>query len=105
MICSDTAQELPADESESTKTLSISTRTSQIGSLRPTVWSDSDEMSEQAPETPADDEAGYVTGFPLACIVVGLMLAVFLISLDRTIISTVSRDGPPGSARPSRPSC
>ena len=36
----------------------------------------------------ADEE--FVTGFPLVCLVIGLMLAVFLISIDRTIISTVS---------------
>ncbi|KAM7191797.1 hypothetical protein V8F20_009160 [Naviculisporaceae sp. PSN 640] len=35
---------------------------------------------------PSDDE--HVTGFPLLCLIIGLMLAVFLISIDRTIIST-----------------
>ena len=34
-------------------------------------------------------ESQYITGFPLLCLIVGLMLAVFLISIDRTIISTV----------------
>ncbi|KAK0673349.1 major facilitator superfamily domain-containing protein [Cercophora samala] len=33
-------------------------------------------------------EARYVSGFPLVCLMVGLMFAVFLISIDRTIIST-----------------
>jgi len=35
-------------------------------------------------------EENFVTGWPLLCLVVGLMCAVFLISIDRTIISTVS---------------
>ncbi|KAK4230683.1 major facilitator superfamily domain-containing protein [Podospora fimiseda] len=34
------------------------------------------------------DKSTLVTGFPLVCLMVGLMLAVFLISIDRTIIST-----------------
>ncbi|KAJ4295948.1 hypothetical protein N0V88_004650 [Collariella sp. IMI 366227] len=39
--------------------------------------------TEKAPEEPR-----FVTGVPLACLMTGLMLAQFLISLDRTIIST-----------------
>lgn len=38
-------------------------------------------------------ESQYITGFPLLCLIIGLMLAVFLISIDRTIISTVRRVG------------
>ncbi|KAK3986898.1 major facilitator superfamily domain-containing protein [Cladorrhinum sp. PSN332] len=45
-----------------------------------------------APRSLEDDgpagESSLVTGFPLVCLMVGLMLAVFLISIDRTIIST-----------------
>ncbi|GAB1310999.1 Major facilitator superfamily domain-containing protein [Madurella fahalii] len=40
------------------------------------------------PGSAAGDDDGFITGFPLVCLMVGLMLAVFLISLDRTIIST-----------------
>ncbi|AEO54043.1 hypothetical protein MYCTH_2296118 [Thermothelomyces thermophilus ATCC 42464] len=40
----------------------------------------------------ASDTSGFVTGFPLACLMAGLMFAQFLISIDRTIISTVSAD-------------
>ncbi|KAL2161420.1 hypothetical protein VTH06DRAFT_7981 [Thermothelomyces fergusii] len=36
----------------------------------------------------ASDQGDFVTGFPLACLLAGLMLAQFLISIDRTIIST-----------------
>ena len=43
--------------------------------------------NEKTPEN--DEENGFVTGFPLTCLFVGLMLGVFLVSLDRTIISTV----------------
>lgn len=43
-------------------------------------------------EIPLEDESSLVTGFPLVCLMIGLMLAVFLISIDRTIISTVSGD-------------
>lgn len=42
------------------------------------------------PETTADENS-FITGVPLVCLMVGLMLAMFLISLDRTIISTVRR--------------
>ena len=38
-------------------------------------------------------ESQYITGFPLLCLIIGLMLAVFLISIDRTIISTVCCGG------------
>jgi len=41
-------------------------------------------------DIPLEDESSLVTGFPLVCLMIGLMLAVFLISIDRTIISTVS---------------
>ncbi|KAK0729229.1 major facilitator superfamily domain-containing protein [Apiosordaria backusii] len=37
---------------------------------------------------PLGEESRYVSGLPLVCLVVGLMFAVFLISIDRTIIST-----------------
>lgn len=36
------------------------------------------------------DQNGFVTGYRLACLMAGLMLAQFLVSIDRTIISTVS---------------
>ncbi|KAL2126646.1 hypothetical protein VTI74DRAFT_478 [Chaetomium olivicolor] len=36
------------------------------------------------------DESKFVKGFPLVCLMTGLMLAQLLVSLDRTIISTVS---------------
>jgi hypothetical protein len=42
----------------------------------------------EAPIT-IDDDDTFVTGIPLTCLIVGLMFAVFLISVDRTIISTV----------------
>jgi hypothetical protein len=38
-----------------------------------------------------DDQSDFATGFPLACLMIGLMVAQFLVSIDRTIISTVSR--------------
>ncbi|KAL2166805.1 hypothetical protein VTG60DRAFT_2122 [Thermothelomyces hinnuleus] len=38
------------------------------------------------------DTSGFVTGFPLTCLMAGLMFAQFFISIDRTIISTVSAD-------------
>jgi hypothetical protein len=41
---------------------------------------------------PVPEESDFITGFPLACLVAGLMVAQFLVSIDRTIISTVSRD-------------
>jgi hypothetical protein len=41
---------------------------------------------------PGEDERGFVTGFRLVCLMVGLMCAQFLVSIDRTIISTVRRD-------------
>lgn len=44
------------------------------------------------PGPPNDAEADFITGIPLMFLMVGLMLAVFLISIDRTIISTV-REG------------
>ncbi|KAK4188524.1 major facilitator superfamily-domain-containing protein [Podospora australis] len=34
------------------------------------------------------EESSWVTGIPLVCLMAGLMLAVFLVSIDRTIIST-----------------
>jgi len=46
--------------------------------------------SADVPELAEEDATAFVTGIPLACLIVGLMLAVFLISIDRTIISTVS---------------
>lgn len=51
--------------------------------------------SSNAPGTGTPESASvpgeerFIKGFPLICLTVGLMLAVFLISLDRTIISTV----------------
>jgi hypothetical protein len=45
-------------------------------------------------QTDHDDEE-FVTGVPLACLIIGLMFAVFLISIDRTIISTVRMMIPP----------
>jgi len=47
----------------------------------------------KAPIIPQDDQ--FITGVPLTCLVVGLMFAVFLISIDRTIISTVRQIAPP----------
>jgi hypothetical protein len=38
-----------------------------------------------------DDQSDFATGFPLACLMIGIMVAQFLVSIDRTIISTVSR--------------
>ncbi|KAK0656612.1 major facilitator superfamily domain-containing protein [Cercophora newfieldiana] len=35
-----------------------------------------------------DGNGHFITGFPLTCLIIGLMFAVFLISIDRTIIST-----------------
>jgi hypothetical protein len=43
-------------------------------------------------ESVSDDETRFIKGFRLVCLMIGLMLAVFLISIDRTIISTVSPD-------------
>lgn len=37
-----------------------------------------------------DAQSEFATGFPLVCLMVGLMVAQFLVSIDRTIISTVS---------------
>jgi hypothetical protein len=37
-----------------------------------------------------EEQPEFVTGFPLVCLLVGLMVAQFLVSIDRTIISTVS---------------
>ena len=39
---------------------------------------------------PAPDQLGFVTGLRLVCLMAGLMVAQFLVSIDRTIISTVS---------------
>lgn len=59
------------------------------GNPNPTKMSQFDEIHippEVFPgRTPSDD---YVTGIPLFCLMAGLMLAIFLISIDRTIIST-----------------
>jgi hypothetical protein len=38
-----------------------------------------------------DAGSDFATGFPLACLMTGLMVAQFLVSIDRTIISTVSQ--------------
>jgi hypothetical protein len=38
-----------------------------------------------------DDQSDFATGFPLVCLMIGIMVAQFLVSIDRTIISTVSR--------------
>ncbi len=48
------------------------------------------ETHEDAPP-PAVEEEVFATGIPLICLVAGLMFAVFLISIDRTIISTVRK--------------
>lgn len=51
----------------------------------------------------ADDANGnFLTGLPLGLLVLGLSLVVFLISIDRTIITTV-RLPPPRRARPNAP--
>lgn len=52
-------------------------------------------------ESPIPEQPGFVTGLPLACLMTGLMLAQFLISIDRTIISTVRQTPPPTPSRPS----
>jgi hypothetical protein len=65
-------------------------RKPEMGLCRSSRTSGSDATCQQsATGTSTSDE--FVMGFPLACLVAGLMLAVFLISLDRTIVSTVSR--------------
>jgi MFS family permease len=46
-----------------------------------------EQVQTGAPSILPDDEE-FVTGIPLACLIIGLMFAVFLISIDRTIIST-----------------
>jgi hypothetical protein len=58
------------------------------------------ELREADEEPPSDEsrrsstadkeEEGFLSGWPLTLLVVGLCLAVFLISIDRTIITTVS---------------
>jgi hypothetical protein len=55
----------------------------------------SPESSEYTESHPSDAEPEFLTGFPLVCLTIGLMLAQFLVSIDRTIISTVSREERP----------
>lgn len=45
-----------------------------------------------------DEGGGYLTGVKLGCLIVALMASVFLVSLDRTIISTVSLPPSPGNS-------
>ncbi len=41
-----------------------------------------------AREVPAPDQPGFIKGFPLVCLMTGLMITQLLVSIDRTIIST-----------------
>lgn len=53
------------------------------------ISSSESETSSEHGGDPVLEEDDFVTGFPLVCLMAGLMIAQFLISIDRTIISTV----------------
>jgi hypothetical protein len=48
------------------------------------------ELTETDGAVSSDDNEGHATGVPLLLLILGLCLVVFLISIDRTIITTVS---------------
>jgi hypothetical protein len=72
--------------------LSLSQKTSSWGphpAVRPlAIWTEKDlPLSSQAPP-PSPDSPAYPTALPLALIILGVCLSVFIIALDRSIIAT-----------------
>lgn len=59
-----------------------------IDQIQPASPSEVDEGNKETPEGPIEDAQKYPTGLALVAITAALLLSVFLVALDRTIIAT-----------------